>query len=168
MIPELTTERLTLRGPKPADAAPLGAFLAGARSVWIGGPWTASEAPDWLDDQVNVWQRRGWGSWVVAHREDDCAIGRVGLLEHDGFDEPELGWMLFDGFEGRGLAFEAVVTARRFAQGDLGLPALCSFLEDGNLRSHRLAERLGAQPERRITLDGLDLALWRHPAGGAA
>ena len=163
VVPILKTERLVLRGPLATDTAPLAAFLSGPRAVWTGGPYPAEDAPYWLEHLVTVWQRRGWGSWIVALASDDTPIGRVGMLDHEAWDEPELAWFLFDGFEGRGYATEAVRAARAHGNGPLGLPALCSFIDPANTRSRALAERLGARQERGISLDGLAFDLFRHP-----
>lgn len=162
-IPTITTDRLTLRGPKDSDAPPLGAFLASPRAEWIGGPWPASEAPDWLAHARARWAERGRGSWIVALRESDTPIGRTGVLDHDGWDEPELGWFLFEGFDGQGYAFEAALAARAYATDTLKLPPLFSFIETANLRSKALAKRLGATPERDVQFKGIALTVYRHP-----
>ena len=168
VIPTLTTARLILRGPKASDAAPLGAFLASDRARWIGGPWPAEAAADWLDHCRAKWAKHRRGSWIVALLADDTPIGRVGLLDHDSWDEPELGWFLFEGFDGMGYAYEAAVAARSHAAESLGLPPLFSFIEATNARSTALALRLGAVPERQVDLDGVSLMVYRHPAHGVS
>jgi RimJ/RimL family protein N-acetyltransferase len=163
LIPVIETARLTLRGPKDSDAAPLAAFLTSPRAEWIGGPYPAEDAAEWLDWQRGRWAKLGRGSWIVAHRNDDTPIGRVGLLEHDGWPEPELGWFLFEGFEGQGFAHEAALAARAFATETLNLPPLFSFIEPANQRSRALAERLGAARERDVLFKGIALTVYRHP-----
>jgi RimJ/RimL family protein N-acetyltransferase len=165
-IPTLTTARLTLRSPKDGDIAPLAAFLVSPRSAWIGGPYPDDDAAEWLDWQRSQWARLGRGSWIVALRSDDTPIGRVGLLEHDGWEEPELGWFLFEGFDGHGYAHEAALAVRAYAAETLHLPPLFSLIEPTNQRSLALAERLGALPERVVQLDGLALTLYRHSGLG--
>ncbi len=164
MIPVLQTSRLTLRGPRDSDAASLGAFLASPRAEWIGGPYPATEAPEWLDHARQKWADAGRSSWIVALHEDDTPIGRVGFLDHDGWHEPELAWFLFEGFEGRGYALEAALAARNYATATLNLPPLFSFIEEGNARSKALALRLGAMPERDVLFEGIALTVYRHPA----
>lgn len=51
--------------------------------------------------------------------------------------------MLYPGAEGHGFAFEAAHALCQWAR-DAGLPALVSYVDAGNTRSRRLAERLGA------------------------
>jgi RimJ/RimL family protein N-acetyltransferase len=167
-IPVLQTERLVLRGPRDSDAQALAAFLESPRSEWIGGPYPATDAPDWLSYQRDRWAARGRGPWIAALRDSDIPIGRVGILDHDGWNEPELAWFLFAGFEGQGYAHEAALAARNHASTTLGLPPLFSFIEPANLRSKALAERLGAVHERDVRFKDHDFHLYRHPAPGAS
>jgi RimJ/RimL family protein N-acetyltransferase len=66
--------------------------------------------------------------------------------EEDGQDgqdpEPEMGWALYDGFEGQGYATEAATAARDWAKGRLA--SLVSYTHGSNARSVAVAERLGA------------------------
>lgn len=168
MIPTLYTERLILRGPRDSDAAALGAFLQSPRAAWIGGPWPASDAPGWLEHSRTAWAERGRGQWMVALRTDDTPVGRVGILDHADWHQPELAWFLFAPFEGQGYAHEAAIAARAHANGPLGLPALFSFIEPANARSRCLAERLGARHELDAQFQGMDFHVYRHPFAGAA
>jgi RimJ/RimL family protein N-acetyltransferase len=166
-IPVLVTDRLRLRGPKDSDAAPLATFLASDRAKWIGGPYPAEDAADWLAHQTAIWAKRGWGSWIAALRDDDTPIGRIGLLDHEGWDEPELAWFLFEGFDGKGYAYEAATAARAHANGPLDLPPLFSFIEPTNARSKALVLRMGAQLERSVRFKDHDLGIYRHPGAEA-
>jgi RimJ/RimL family protein N-acetyltransferase len=162
--PTLTTQRLTLRAGRPEDAEPLGRFMESPRAVGIGGPYPASEAAEWIADDAANWATRGCGMWIVTLTATGEAIGRIGALHHDGW-EPELGWHLFDGFEGRGYAFEAATAARDHLH--LTLPPVFSFVEPTNLRSRALAQRMGAVVERQVELHGVTLDIFRHRKGAA-
>lgn len=162
-IPTLTTQRLILRGPKDSDVAPLAAFMVSPRAAWIGGPYPGEDAVEWLDWQRGRWAELGRGSWIVALRDDDTPIGRVGLLDHAGWSEPELAWFLFEGFDGQSYAHEAALAARAYAAKVLNLPPLFSFIEPSNQRSKALALRLGATPEQDVQRKGVTLTIYRHP-----
>lgn len=168
LIPLIETDRLVLRAPREDDAAALGEFYAGERSAWIGGPWPRSDAIGAIWADIGHWAVRGRGLWMVALRGTDQPIGRCGLISHAGWSEPELGWHLFDGWEGKGYAYEASLAARRHSHDVLGYPPLMSFVEPANLRSARLALRLGATVERTADLDGMTVQVFRHPSGGTA
>lgn len=165
MIPTLTTARLTLRAGSPADAAPLGRFMESPRAAGIGGPYPASAAAAWIADDANNWATRGSGMWIVTLTETGEAIGRIGALHHPGWPEPELGWHLFDGFEGQGFAFEAATAARDHLH--LTLPPVFSFVEPTNPRSRALALRMGAVVERQVQFHGVTLDIFRHRKGEA-
>ena len=91
-------------------------------------------------------------------------MGLSGIWNPEGWPEPELGWVVFAGHEGKGIAYEAARRARQWAYGDLGLTTLTSNIYGGNTRSIALAQRLGATFER--TYDNVYMGedqLWRHP-----
>jgi len=52
--------------------------------------------------------------------------------------------MVLDGLEGKGLAYEASLAVLAWAYGPRGIASLVSYIDPGNARSIRLAERLGA------------------------
>lgn len=166
-IPVLHTARLTLREPLDSDVAPLAAFLTSGRAKWIGGPFPDDDAAEWLDWQREKWTRHGRGQWIVALKDGETPVGRVGLMDRDDWHEPELVWFLFDGFEGKGYAHEAALAARTFAGKSLNLPPLFSFIEPGNRRSHALVDRLGAKHEGDARFEGSDFHVYRHPGDDA-
>ena len=69
-----------------------------------------------------------------------------------------------DGFEVRGYALEAAIPARAYAYETLGWTEIASCIPDGNHRSIRLAERMGARLKRRVERDGRpDMLVYSHP-----
>ena len=166
-IPTLTTERLILRGPREGDFETVAAFMASPRAVFVGGPETDTFAL-WRAflAVLGHWALRGYGFFTLEHRETGDLVGRVGVVHHVMWPEPELGWHLFDGFEGQGYAFEAAQAARDWAREACGLGPLISLVAPDNLRSAALARRLGAEPEGEMTLLGLRAQVFRHPDRG--
>lgn len=168
VIPTLATERLVLRAPCAADAAPLAAFYAGPRSGFVGGP-----LPDWavwryLAEVIGHWSLRGYGRWIAEERATGAAIGLVGLHHPLDWPEPEIGWILFDGAEGRGLAREAALAARAHAYGTLGWRTVISLVDPGNVRSAGLAAAMGAVRDGSFAHPKYGaMDIWRHPAPSA-
>ena len=69
--------------------------------------------------------------------------------------------------EGRGLALEAALAARRHAYRTLNWPTAISMIDPGNTRSVRLAERMGCRHDGNFIHVRLGLMqVWRHPAPG--
>lgn len=164
-IPVLTTERLTLRGPDARDIAASRAFYASDRSKFVGGPKTADQAWRQLGTEIGHWTLRGYGRWSVEVTATGEIAGMVGLWNPEGWPEPEIGWDLFEGFEGKGYATEAATAARSFAYDALGWDTAISLVSPGNDASARVAERLGAVNEGLFDHAVLGrLNVWRHPA----
>ena len=164
-IPTLHTERLTLRAPKPSDFEAYAAFRASPRTAHIGGPYDRDQAFVQLAEIVGHWHLRGYGRWMIADRATDAPLGICGPFFPEGWPEPEIAWSVFDHAEGRGIAFEAAQAARAFAYRQLGWTTAISLIADGNARSIRLAERLGALREGtfRHPKHGT-MPIYRHPA----
>jgi len=167
-VPVLTTARLTLREPRLADFEAAAAFAASDRASFVGGPMARWEAWRGFAAGVGHWLLRGYGFWAVTETASGALVGRVGVINHDGWPEPELGWHVYAGFEGRGLAFEAALAVRDHASRELGLGPLISQIAPANTRSRRLAERLGAVIERETELLGKPCLIYRHPAHAEA
>ena len=164
MIPVLTTERLRLRAPEARDFEAYAAFRASDRARMLGGPFTRAEAFSQFANLVGHWTLRGYGRWMVADQATDAPLGVVGLLNPEGWPEPELAWSLFAAAEGQGIAFEAACAARDYAFGTVGLPTLISLVATENTRSTALARRLGARPDGEVLVPGHGPApVWRHP-----
>jgi RimJ/RimL family protein N-acetyltransferase len=162
-VPVIETEDLILRGYKQEDFEPFVTFCASERSRFAGGPLERPLAWRAFMGAIGHWVFRGYGMWVLEHRATGQVAGRVGILMNDGWDEPELGWHIYDGFESKGLAYQASVACRDHAARHMGLDGVISYIDPANARSVRLAERLGAAFERDGEVNGQPCQVWRHP-----
>jgi RimJ/RimL family protein N-acetyltransferase len=168
MIPTLQTERLTLRAPTEADFPPFRDFYAGPRSQFVGGPLTAEMAWRMLAMEIGHWWLKGFGRFIVAERATGTPVGLVGPFRPYGWPEPEIGWDLFDGFEGRGYATEAAIASRDWAFDSLGWTTAISLVKPANTASARLAQRMGAVLDGGFTHERHGpMQVWRHPAPAA-
>jgi RimJ/RimL family protein N-acetyltransferase len=163
--PEIETDRLILRGPIASDFEALAIFFADpVRSVGFGGPIPRDQAWRWFASMIGHWHLRGYGFWTITLKGDDTPIGLSGLWNPDGWPEPELGWVVYQLHEGKGIAFEAAKALRMHAYNTMGFTTLTSNIVPGNTRSITLAERLGATWER--TYENVNMGtehLYRHP-----
>jgi len=165
-IPTLTTERLVLRGFRASDWDACAAMNADpAVRRWLGGNLlTREQAWEQMERALGQWALRGYGVFV-AELDGRCA-GRVGILHPADWPEPELAWTLASPFWGRGLATEAAAEVRRWAFATLRRDRLVSYILPENVRSQRVAEKLGAVRDGQITLRGFVSDVWVHPAPG--
>jgi ribosomal-protein-alanine N-acetyltransferase len=164
-IPTLTTERLTLRAPRLSDFDAYAEFRASERARFVGGPNTEIQAWGQFIGIAGQWLIRGYGRWIVADRDTDAPLGVVGLLYPAGWPEPEIAWSMFATAEGRGLAQEAALAARRYAYETAGWTTAISLIDPTNARSVALGQRLGCHPEADFQHDIFGaMQIWRHPA----
>ncbi|MEM7546346.1 MAG: GNAT family N-acetyltransferase [Pseudomonadota bacterium] len=162
--PTVETERLILRPNREADFEPFAAFCASDRARLRGGVKNRAEAWRQFAAEIGHWYLSGFGFWAVEEKASGAYCGQVGLWYPEGWAQAEIGWMMVDGFEGKGYAFEAAIRARRYAYETLGWTVAASCISEGNDRSIRLAERMGATFDRRFPRDGLpDHLVYIHP-----
>lgn len=163
--PRLETERLVLRGPEARDAEAVIAFLLDQdRAAGFGASPNRGDAWRWFALNVGHWHIHGYGYFTIEDKDSGHAAGICGIWNPEGWPEPEVGWVVFEGYEGRSIAFEAAQRARAWAYDSLGLKTLTSNIVPGNARSARLAARLGATLERTYTNIHMGTEdLWRHP-----
>ncbi len=162
-IPVIETGRLILREPRMADFEAHAAFLTSGRAQFVGGPLDRAQAWRGFSSGIGHWILLGFGMWTIEEKATRQPAGRVGILNPEGWPEPELGWHVYDGFEGRGIAHEAALAARRAAGTYFGIFAPISCIVPENTRSRRLAERLGATVEREGEVLGQPCLVYRHP-----
>jgi len=163
----IQTERLLLRKPRLDDD--LTEFAADVEiQRWIG-PGTRS-APELVDLWISRWERNGIGQFIVELGGE--IIGRVGFLvwdrrtwETSAYDlagehaETELGWAILSRHWGHGYATEAA----RAARSAIVRERIISLIHHENVRSQRVAEKLGARPSERIDTPHGPVDVWVHP-----
>ena len=164
LIPErLTTARLVLRRPEPSDREPYIRFYATERSAMALGPMDRAAASEAFRAEMALWETRGFGNYTLLLR--GRSIGIAGIWHPDGWDEPEIGWLLWEGHEGRGFATEAAMAVRDLVE-SLGWPAPVSYIDPANHRSKAVARRLDARFERPHPR-WPDTEIWRHRSKAA-
>ncbi|WP_284877237.1 GNAT family protein [Brevundimonas sp. MEB006b] len=126
----LQTDRLTLRRFEAGDAADLLAYLHQPRAACFA----AMALQDMAAAEAEVLKRAAEGEYIaVQSKADGHVIGDVFAM----FEAPDtwsIGWNFNSAYGGAGYASEA---ARR----------LYAYVEDDNLASQRLCERLGMRRE---------------------
>ena len=168
--PTLETDRLILRSPEARDIEPMIAFLLDQeRAAGFGAAPNRGEAWRWFALNVGHWHIHGYGYFAIEMKDSGETAGICGIWNPEGWPEPEIGWVAFAPFEGRGIVHEAAQRVRRYAYDDLGFTTLTSNIVPGNERSIALAERLGAWFEREY--DNVHMGkerLYRHPGPDVA
>jgi len=162
----LTTERLALRKPRPDDDLTAWVADTGVQR-WIGVDHDPVEV---IERWMGRWERNGVGPFIVEL--DGRFIGRAGFLvwdsrtwETSSYDiagehaETELGWAILSPHWGHGYATEAAQAARDWIERD----RIISLIHPANVRSQRVAEKLGARIEQRVETPNAPADVWVHP-----
>jgi len=155
MIPILETERLTLRGWTPADFEPFAAYMADPEVMrFLGNAQSRGDAWRSLATTIGHWALRGYGMWAVERKSDGAMMGRVGLINPEGWPALEVGWTLAKPYWGHGYATEAARAAMRYAFLTQNVDRLISCIDAENLPSQAVAKRLGETkgPSQNLTI----------------
>lgn len=143
---ELRTDRLLLRHWRESDRDPWAAMNADPEVMEYFPSTLTRERADVLFDRVSSQvNENGWGLWAVEL--DGEFIGFTGLapvtLEVPFKGSVEVGWRLARSAWGHGYATEAARASVDYAFGELGLDEVVSMATIGNVRSHRVMQKLG-------------------------
>ena len=177
----LYTERLCLRVPASQDAEDLYDLFADAEVMQGLGKEPVSaieEVRAMIEEGIAGWRTDGLGPFVLETAASDRQlVGQAGLMIFDARDwtpstwakagshaQPELGWALRRAFWGHGYATEAAAAIRDWAHERPNIDRLVSLISPENIRSQRVARRLGAIPTKTVTpADSKRTAIvWKH------
>ena len=95
----------------------------------------------------------GYGIWSVIHKESGKLIGRAGLACREGYETPELGYVIGVPYQKQGYATEVCRAILEYADERLGFPEIRAVFEPENLASAKLCEKLGFIEEGQVRLD---------------
>lgn len=133
---------------------------------YLGDGSTFDRAATWraMASALGHWALRGYGQWVVTLKETGEAIGRSGLHNPEGWPDLEVGYVIAPEHQGHGYATEAAGASLRHAVEVVGAKRVISLIHDGNVRSQRVAERLGGVRQPDIEFFGRTVRLYAYPA----
>jgi len=149
VLARLETVRLVLRPATLEDYPAWSEIMCGPRGDLVDGPWSARDA--YLDFAQNVasWLLRGYGLWSIEDRASGALLGFVAHAHEEGDPEAELGYLLRDTAEGRGIATEASLAVRDYAFDTLGQDTLVCYIDPANAGSKTVARKLGGKRDAR-------------------
>lgn len=140
----LETERLTLTQPDASCVEALIAFYKSERSSMAGGNVSEPEAVTRSYSMLGHWVHRGYGLFALHRKTDQALVGMAGPFFPARRPEVEVGWILFDGYEGFGYATEGAKAAVAFARESLQWKTMVHYIDEANGPSIAVAERIGA------------------------
>lgn len=108
-------------------------------------------AQDYIDQ---VYCFYNFGIWTVVERESGEVVGRAGICYREGYETPELGFVIGVPWQGRGYATEVCREILEYAREELGMTEILAFVQPGNLASMRVCDKLGMENLGRVELQG--------------
>jgi [ribosomal protein S5]-alanine N-acetyltransferase len=134
----------------------------------LGGLRSDEETARYLRDNLDHWDRYGYGIWALRDRTDGRFVGRAGLRNTHvgGEDEVELAYALVADYWNKGLATEMAKAILEAAFEELGLTDVVCFTLPTNGASRRVMEKAGFEYERDVVHAGLPHVLYRITAKG--
>lgn len=149
----LETTRLILRHLEPDDLDDLFALYTDPAVVRYipDAPQTLAETKEHLDWFLQGHPRRPeLGLWATISKPTNQFIGRCGLLPWtiDGQDEVEVAYTIAPSHWGQGLATEAAQAILNYGFEQLGLTRLVCLIDEANVASIRVAEKIGMAFEK--------------------
>lgn len=109
------------------------------------------------DYREKVYSFYGYGMWTILTKKG-MIIGRAGISWRDGFDLPELGFVIGVPWQRQGYAYEVCSAILTYAREELGLTQIQALVMSGNDKSEALCRKLGFQYVAQITIDGQEYA----------
>lgn len=85
----------------------------------------------------------GFGMWTILHTASGQVIGRAGLSVREGYELPELGFVIDVSFQHQGYAFEICRAILQYARDELEFQEVQAFCRMENISSVHLLQKLG-------------------------
>ena len=100
----------------------------------------------------------GYGMWTVQLRSGEV-IGRAGLSVREGYELPELGFVIGRDYQGQGYAEEACRAVLAYGRKELSFEHVQALVEEENLPSRNLLAKLGFLFVKKVNEKGTEYLL---------
>lgn len=102
----------------------------------------------------NAYTFWGYGTWVIERKSDKKIIGRVGFNLRDGYEEPELGFVIMEEEQKKGYAFECCNAVLSLGKEEYEFEKVQALVKEGNKASIQLCEKLGFIFDTKVHIEG--------------
>lgn len=117
------------------------------------------------DYREKMYSFYGYGMWTVLMK-DGTVIGRAGISWHEGFDLPELGFVIGVPWQRQGYAYEVCSAILAYAYEELGFTQIQALVMEGNEKSAALCRKLGFKQDKRVVAEKEEYMMYRYSATG--
>lgn len=110
----------------------------------------------YIQDYIkNVYAFYGYGMWTVLEKISGEVIGRAGISWREGFDVPELGFVIAVPYQHQGYAYEVCKAILEYGKTELGFSCIQALVMEGNKRSKALCMKLGFKYSSKVVVDNV-------------
>jgi len=157
----ITTERLSLRPVAPENLPDLIRLKAddAAFGLMLHGTRTPERAREELEDDMEFWLVRGYGTWSVFERGTGEFLGITGLMERPDGRGVALRFALWPACRGKGFAREAARAALAFGF-RRGLPRVVAVAWEANEASRGVLTDVGMRECDRFQYRGRQMLVF--------
>lgn len=161
----LETERLIIREFREEDIDELAPILADPKVMEysVDGPLSREDAQQKLQHRIlDHYDEYGYGLYAIVSKETKKIIGLAGPLQQMVDDEEgvEIVYRIASSEWGKGYASEVVETIRDYAFFHLNLDKVIAIIEPNNVRSIRVADKVGFKLSKMSTFHGFNVGIY--------
>lgn len=155
----LETERCVLREMTPEDLDALYEVYADpeisryTEALYEDREQELAYMKDYIE---HVYRFCGLGIWVIVEKRINRLIGRAGLAFRDGYDTPEIGFIIGKEYQRRGYAYEVCRAILKYCKG-LDMKTIRVIYQKENRASEELCKKLGFVITGAFSEDGKDM-----------
>lgn len=114
------------------------------------------EEVEYIKDYIKkVYSFYGYGMWTVLEKSSLKVIGRAGISWREGYDIPELGFVIAVPFQRQGYAYEICQAILKYGHEELGFNSFQVLIMKGNEASKALCEKLGFVYDEQTQIDNI-------------
>lgn len=149
----METPRLLMREMDQDDFDDLCALLQDRAVMYAyEHDFTPADVQDWLQRQLDRYERYGFGLWALILKETGEFIGQAGLTMQDAAGEEvlEIGYLLKHAFWHLGYATEATAACKEYAFETLKAPKVCCLIKADNIASQKVAKGMGMKKVKEL------------------
>jgi len=115
-----------------------------------------------LNGPVDMYNKMGFGLYLVERKEDFTPLGMCGLIKRDSLEDVDIGFAFLEKFRSKGYGFESASAVIDYGVQKLGLKRIVAITTIDNINSGKLLEKIGLQFEEIISDSGEDLKLFGY------
>jgi len=160
----LETPRLSLRYFTIRDQDFLMPILGDPKVMEFSiiGVHNPKQIRQFIEQRLLSYLERGFGLYAIIHKQQQKLIGYCGFFvqQINENKEVEIGYRLAQQYWGQGLATEAAEAVLAYGKQKYQFKRFVCLIEPANVRSVKVAHKIGMELEKKIIYHGLDVDMY--------